>query len=150
MGFLNLDLYRHPSGKRFDPEKVIQRVKAAFPETRILPGDQLAEAVRRAEASGAPHQIVDSLAASQRPTGLLTLLKYPCRRLGSSGGWRAVGVQFLFDESLPEAVRARLIDFLKSLGLGRLEASTSAGQGQIVCDLAGPSDCVGGPEEQVG
>jgi hypothetical protein len=49
MAFLNLTRYQHPSGLAFDPDKVIQRVKAEFREATVLPGDQLAEEARRAE-----------------------------------------------------------------------------------------------------
>ncbi len=161
MGFLNLSLYQHPSGKSFDPNKVVRKVKAAFPEARVLPGDQLAAEVRRAEVALAPQlreapagpalRVVESLRRKASAYGPAYAFDVPVPGGGTVRGLaRSTNVQVLFDDPLPGDIHCRLTEFLMSLGLGRLEASTSAGQRQIVCDLAGPSDCVGEPEELVG
>ena len=48
MGFLNLSLYGRPDGKSFDPDKVVQKVKAAFPEaTQDAATTQLTQVAKR-------------------------------------------------------------------------------------------------------
>src|SRR4051812_841117 len=49
MRFLVLNLYHHPSRVAFDPVKVIDKARRAFPEAEFLPGDQAAAEVERAE-----------------------------------------------------------------------------------------------------
>jgi hypothetical protein len=154
MAFLNLGLHKHPSGLAFDPEKVIQRVRAAFPEATILPGDQLAEETRRAEEAlaqqlkdnpdGPARRVVESLRRKAEAYGPAYAFRMPV--LGGAevkGLARSVNVQFLFDEPLPEEVRRRLTEFLRSLGVGRLENSGDDKESRVLCDLPGP----GRPEE---
>jgi hypothetical protein len=153
MGFLNLSLYQHPAGLAFDPDKVIERVKAAFPEVTVLPGDQLAAEARRAEEffgreledapEGPARRVVESLRRKACAYGPAYAFHIPLAGGGQlKGVARGVNVQIAFDDPIPDEVRRRLLEFLRSLGVGRLEKSTAQGQSETVCELAGPSPYV--------
>jgi hypothetical protein len=152
MGFLNLTLYKHLSRMAFEPDKVIERVKAAFPAVTVLPGDQLAEEVKRAEAflaeelkqnpTGPARRVIESLRRKAQTYGPAYAFHLPAPGGGQIKGLaRSVGVEFHFDDSLPQETRQRLIEFLKSLGVGKLECSTPDRQSEVLCDLPGPSEC---------
>jgi hypothetical protein len=151
LGFLDLNLYEHPSGVAFDPEKVIGKAKASFPEATFLPEDQLAAEARRAEVFFAaelqadPHgpasKVVRSLQRKARSYGPAYAFFIPQKEGKPIRGLaRSVNAQFLFEEPLPEETRDRLLEFLRSLGVGRLEASTNdARQSEVLDDLRGES-----------
>jgi hypothetical protein len=154
MGFLNLNLYGHPSRVAFDPSKVIDKAKAWFPEASFLPGDQAAAEVQWAEAAlakqiqadpgGPASKVLASLRRKARSYGPNYVFTIPLPEGEPVRGLaRSVGVQFLFGDPLPEPVRRRLIAFLTALGIGRLEASTGdKRRHEVLCDLHGPSDCL--------
>lgn len=151
MEFLDLNLYRHPSGVAFDPAAVIEKVKGSFPEAILLPGDQLAKRAEHAESVAgrlgldtAPI-IVETLRRNARAYGpaYAFQIPQPGGKPPIQGLARSVNVQFLFEEPLPEETRNRLIAFLRSLGVGRLEASREGErQSEVLDDLRGESDCV--------
>lgn len=150
MGFLNLNLYEHPSGAAFDPDAVIRKVGAHFPEATVAPGDQLALRAQHAE-SVAPQlspegasTVVETLRRNARSYGPACAFTIPLPEGDFVRGLaRSVNVQFLFNDPLPEEMRERLVTFLKSLGVGRLEASTNdARQSEVLCDLWRESDCL--------
>jgi hypothetical protein len=154
MSFLELNLYEHPSGVAFDAANVIQRVKAYFPEATVLPGDQLAAEASRAETfladelranpDGPARVVVESLRRKAAAYGPAFAFRIPAPKGGVIQGLaRSVNVQFLFEDGLPAETRNRLIEFLKSLGIGRLQASTDdSRQVETLYDLQGPSDCL--------
>lgn len=140
MGFLKLNVYGHPSGATFDPDAVIQRVKEAFPDTTVLPGDQLALGVERAEALGAADHVIETLRRNRKAQGPAYAFETPIPGGGLiRGRARRYDVTFLYDAPLPEELRTRLIEFLRSLGVGKLEASTATKQIEILFDWAQPA-----------
>ena len=152
MAVFNLNLYRHPSGVAFDPDKVLHKARAFFPEADMLPGDQLANEVQFAERffaqelasdpTSSARYVIGSLRRKAQSYGPAYAFVIP-RQDGSPirGLARSVNVQFLVDEPLSEGMRDRLLGFLRSLGVGRLEVCTGgARQFEVLCDLRGPSD----------
>jgi hypothetical protein len=135
MGFLKLNTYGHPSGAVFDPDLVIRKVQEAFPETVVSPGDQLVLAAERAEAGGAARSVVETLRRTAQAHGPAYAFTIPIPGGSLQGRARRYDVAFLFDEPLPEEWRSRLIEFLTSLGVGKLEASTTARQVEVLSDL---------------
>jgi hypothetical protein len=142
--FFDLSLYEHPSGAQFDPNAAIQKVKTWFPDATVLPGDQLALRAQHAEkiadqlgAEGS--RIVSTLWRNAKLYGPAYAFRIPLP--GGSpieGLARRVNVQFLFEEPLPQGMRERLLDFLKSFGVGCLTASTNdERQFEILCDMPG-------------
>ena len=154
MGFLDLNLYEHPSGVAFDPAKVVRKAKAYFPEATFLPEDQMAAEAQRAEAllaeglkadpGGPASKVVQSLQRKAISYGPAYAFLIPSKEGKPIRGLaRSVNVQFLFDEPPPEETRNRLLGFLRSLGVGRLKASTSESrQSELLDDLRGESDCL--------
>lgn len=149
MSFLELNLFKHPSGAELDPGAVIPRLRAAFPEAEVLPGDQLAAEARRAEAflakelqanpNSPARWILESLRRKAQTYGPAYAF-----RISTEGGKvikgnaRRFNVTFLFDEPLPEDLRQRLIDFLTSFGVGKVKASTNdKRQSEVLCDMPG-------------
>jgi hypothetical protein len=151
MGFLNLTVYNHSSGLAFDPDKVIERVKESFPEAELIPGDQSQAEVQRAEAfladklqseplGGPASKIVASLKRKADVNGPSYAFRLPIHPGPAIDGLaRIVGVQFLFPEPLLPEVRDRLVQFLTSLGVGRLEeAEPGTMDVKVVADFPGP------------
>lgn len=154
MAVLNLNLYHHPSGVAFDPAKVVQKMRTYFPEATSLPGDQAVAEAERAEAffarelqadpEGPARKVVESLRRKARRYGPSCAFSIPLEDGRHIRGCaRSVGVTFLSDGPLGEPIRDRLLEFLKSLGVGWIEASTSdRRQAEILYDLRGESDCL--------
>jgi hypothetical protein len=141
MGFLKLNVYGHPSGAVFDPDRVIQKVKERFPETKVVPGDQLALSAERAAAGGAADQVVATLRRTAQSYGPAYAFEIPIPGGRSiHGRARRYDISLLFDDPLPEELRSRFIEWLKSFGVGKLEASTETSQTEILCDLGRPGD----------
>lgn len=143
MPFLELDLYEHPSGEAFKPEEVIQKLRAAFPEATVLPGDQLALRAQRAEAKAhllSPQSasvIVETLWRNARQLGPAYAFEIPttagCRVRGNA---RRYNVTFLSEGPLSPALHERILAFLKSLGAGWIRASTNdERQSELLLDL---------------
>jgi hypothetical protein len=145
MAFFDLNLYEHPSGAQFDPDAVIQKVKTCFPEATVLPGDQLALRAQHAEriaaqlGSEGSRIVTDTLWRNAKLYGPAYAFRIPLAQGKHVEGLaRRVNVQFLFEEPLSEGMRERLLEFLKSFGVGRLKASTDdEKQFEILCDLPG-------------
>lgn len=154
MAVLNLNLYRHPSGLAFDPRKVVQKLAKWFPEATFAPGDQAAAEVERAKSFFArelqadpespARKVVESLRRKARNYGPSYAFVIPLEDGGPIRGCaRSVGVTFLSEGPLREPTRTRLIEFLKSLGVGRIEVSTGdQRQFEVLYDLRGESDCL--------
>jgi hypothetical protein len=150
MGFLNLTLYHHPSGLAFDPEKVLQEARTAFPEARFFPGDQAAQEVQRAEArladqlraegpNGAAAKILASLRRKALSYGPSYAFSIPLADGSAIQGLvRSVGVQFTFEPALPTDLRQKLLHFLSSLGVGYLEEGEAGNRVEILAELPGP------------
>jgi hypothetical protein len=153
MAYLVLSLYQHPSGASFNPEAVIEKAKAFFPEATFVPGDRSTAEVQFAESffarelqakpEGSARKVVESLRRKAKTYGPTYAFRIPVAEGGEIRGLaRRVTVEFLFDDSLPEPMRRRLLAFLRSLGAGRLQASTrEKNQIEILWDLGGQSDC---------
>ncbi len=122
MGFIKLNRYGDPNGCAFDVPSVIDKVRAAFSDVTVLPGDQLALAAERAAAAGAGDHIIRTLRRNQEEYG-------PAHAFAIGiphgepidGRARRHDVTFLFADPLPEEWRQRLVAFLQSLGPGKLE-----------------------------
>jgi hypothetical protein len=154
MGFLNLNLYGHPSEVAFDPCKVIAKAKEWFPEAQFVPGDQATEEVSRVQANfaealrnaptGPESKVVASLRRKAESYGPNYAFTIPMSTGQSIRGLaRSVEVSFLFEKPLPSETRQRLVAFLTSLGVGFLRASTDdERQTELLSDLHGPSDCL--------
>jgi len=154
MGFLNLNLYKHPSGVAFDAAKVIEHMKATFPDADFPPGDRALAEVQRAEAffatelaanpNSPARSVVESLrrkAANYGPSYAFAIPRSTGKPI--TGCARSVGVTFLFEDPLTEDWRNRLIAFLKSLAIGQLETSTEhSATHEVLEDLRGPSPFV--------
>ncbi len=138
MGFLKLNVYEHPSDAVLDPDTVVQRVKEEFPETAVIAGDQLAQSADRAEALGAADHVVDTLRRNAQLYGPAYAFEIPLQ--GGDllkGRARRYDVTFLFDEPLPEELRQRILAFLKSFGVGKIEASTETRSTAVLFDVGG-------------
>jgi hypothetical protein len=122
MGFLKLNRYGDPSGCVFDAATVVEKACQQFPGVRVLPGDPLALSVERAADLGAADHVVRTLSRNQQDYGPACAFE-----IGVEGGETIEGrarrydVTFLFADSLAEAWRKRLLDFLQGLGAGRIE-----------------------------
>jgi hypothetical protein len=129
MGFLKLNVYGHPLGASLDPDQVIQKVTESFPEARVVPGDQLTLSAERATAEGAADHVVATLRHNAQSYGPAYAFEIPLPDGRSiQGRVRRYDVALLFDEPLPEELRSRFIDWLKSFGVGQVEASTDTRQ----------------------
>ena len=139
-GFLKLNAYGHPRGAVFDPDFVIQNVKERFPETTVMPGDQLALSAKRAAAEGAADQVVATLRRNAQAYGPAYAFEIPFPGGRSiHGRARRYDVTLSFDEPLPEELQNCLIAWLRSLGVGQLEASTETAQLRLLDDREQPS-----------
>ncbi len=154
MGMYNLSLFRHSSGVAFDPHRVIAKARAWFPEAVFLPGDKAAEELHHAEAffaeelrkdpDGPGSNVIASLRRKAYSYGPAFAFRIPVE-----GGdpvratARTSGVHFLFQEPLAEPLRERLLGFLRSLGVGRLDTAVEGKRSpHVLGDLNGPSDCL--------
>jgi hypothetical protein len=136
MGFLKLNIYGHPSGAVLDPDQILQKVKEIFPETRVVPGDQLTLSAERAAAGGAAGQVVATLRRNAQSYGPAYAFEIPLPEGRSmQGRARRYDVTLLFDEPLPEELRNRFIEWLKSFGVGKVEASTDTAETAILWDV---------------
>jgi hypothetical protein len=161
MGFIELNLYRHPSGATLDPEATLTRLKQCFPETVVIPGDQLAASVKQIEEWTAAerqqnpespyHRVLASERRKAQTFGPAHAFRLPLAGEGPIRGHaRKYEVTFLFDQPISEATRQRLITFLHSFGVGRIEASTDdARQSEILHDMSGPADSSKGLTESL-
>jgi len=161
MAFLELTLFEHPKGLEFDLETVLRRLKEAITDLVLIPGDQSAAEMQRAEnlfaaelranPESPARNVVESLRRKARiygPTYALKILSDDGRTI--RGLARRFSVEFRFDDPLPELWRGRLVQFLKSLGAGKLRASTNdRRQFEVLCDLPGESDCTRERQEVV-
>jgi hypothetical protein len=148
-GFLQLWLYRHPSGATLNPDQVSEHLKSAFPELEMLPGDQLATSVARIEKATAAerardpasplHRVLESERRKAQTFG-------PAYAFQSRGGpppnlsarVRRYDITFLYDAPLEAALRQRVLAFLLSFGVGRIEESVpDARQTLTLYDLPG-------------
>jgi hypothetical protein len=126
MGFMTHNRFGDPSLGMFDPATTVDQLRAAFPEIRLLPGDQLALSADRAEAGGFPDLIVRTLRRNQQEYGPAYAFEIDLpEQRKIRGNARRYDVTFLFDDSLDEDWRQRLSDFLHSLGGGRREGAAA-------------------------
>jgi len=122
MDFIKLNRYGDPCGCVFDPTEVVEKARQAFAGVQVLPGDPLALSVERAATLGAADHVVRTLRQNQQEYG-------PARAFEISidgkdmiqGRARRYDVTFLFADPLAEEWRQRLLEFLQSLGPGRIE-----------------------------
>jgi hypothetical protein len=150
----NLSLHRHGSGVAFDPQKVIVKARAWFPEADFLPGDKAAEEVHRAETlfaeelrqnpAGPGSSVIASLRRRAYSFGPAFAFRIP--QTGQDpvrATARGSGVHFVFDEPITEVLRDRILGFLRSLGIGRLEAAVVGDRiPHVLADMDGPSNCL--------
>jgi hypothetical protein len=153
VGFLHLGLHSHPGRRVLDPDRVVERMRPAFPEASFPPGDQAAAEAEQAFAffaagprnhpEAAVRIVVESLWRKARRYGQTLAFALP-RPTGDLivGCVRAVGLTVLFNEPPAGPLQARLLDFLHSLGAGRIELMTAEEKGPtVLADLDGGSDC---------
>lgn len=127
MSFIKLNRYGEPSGGVFDAAAVVEKARETFPEVEVLPGDQLALSAERAAAEGAAEQVVRTLRRNQQdygPAYAFTIIAEGGEAI--QGRARRYDVTFLFSDALSVKWRQRLLDFLKSLGAGRIEQAADS------------------------
>jgi hypothetical protein len=153
IGFLHLGLFEHASGIALDPAKVIHQLREALPEASVQPEDWAAIELQQAETFFAQELQTEP----QGPAAaVVRMLRRKAHQFGPSFGIavpridadmivgcvRPVGVTFLFDEPLKDELMARLLSFLRSLGVGKIETmSIHDRKATLLDDLHGPSDC---------
>jgi len=121
MGHVIVNLYRHPSGFAFDPDHAIDKLKCAFPEVEILPADQLAERIIRAEneldsTDPAIQKVIDEMRRDASVSGPAYGFTIPAGDANAiQGVVKRFSVQFGFDCVISNGVRAELIHFIRSL-----------------------------------
>jgi hypothetical protein len=131
-GYVELRLYRHPSGAALNPGEVVERLKNAFPEVAFLPGDQLGASVARIEEATADeralnpasplHHVLESERRKARMFGPAYMFRVPNdepRHLW--GRVRRYDITFLYDTPLDEVMQRRIVAFLQSFGAGWIE-----------------------------
>ena len=134
---VNNEAYRHWAG--LDPHQAIRKLQDWFPEAAVLPGDQLARSVEHAEAffaeelskvGGGPEtRVVESLrrkASRYGPSFAFRIPVDPGKAI--QGSARRADITFNYDDPLPDRVRERLVEFLKTFGVGRIERSSQDGK----------------------
>lgn len=122
MGFIKLNRYGDPSGSVFDAAAVADKARQAFPNARILAGDQLALSAEKAAANGAPEHVIRTLQRNQQQFGPAFAFEIEIEGGETiQGRARRYDVTFLFTDSLAEQWRQRLLSFLQGLGGGRIE-----------------------------
>jgi len=155
MAFLWLYLHHHPSKATVDPGQVVQRLQAAFPGTVVFPGDRLAENVQRtdecskrlvAEGKISPEGaelLTKSIQRQSQQYGPRFDFELPVQGQGPIRGYvHRYIINFDFDEEPPTVLWERLVGFLKSFGIGRVETSTTDARQLEV--LADPPDSTNG------
>jgi hypothetical protein len=139
LSFLILDLNENPRGAELDPSHAIRKLQDWFPEATVLPGDQLARSVEHAETFFAQQLSLGVDAPERR---VVESLRRKASRYGPSlavqipidsgepitGSARRVDLTFNYVEPMTDGVRNRLVEFLKSFGVGRIERSSEDGQ----------------------
>jgi len=147
MGYIELNLYRHPRGVEFDPAEAAARLKARFPAAEFAPGDRLAAEVEHAEnflrgelqanPDGPAAWVVKSLRRKAKNFGPAYGFRMPLEdgRV-VEGTVRRVNITFSSDFDPDERLRAEIIDFLRGFGAGRIgEYPESADDEILVEDL---------------
>jgi hypothetical protein len=148
LSFIILDLNESEPRAELDPHQAIKRLQEWFPEATFLPGDQLARSVEHAEAllagptdgtmSGPERRVVESLRRKAILYGPALAFEIPV----DSDRWirgsaRRVDITFNYDEPLPDALRNRLVEYLKTFGVGRIERSSEDGKSaELIFDNA--------------
>jgi hypothetical protein len=146
MAFLTLSRTGFENGATFDPERVLEEVRRRFPGLEQLPGDQLADRVRRAETQFASQLAADPNAATTRVVASLrrqaeqyapayAFLIPLANRNPVRGVARRDYIQLIFDDDLLAETRKQLMTLLRSLGPGRLTASNPDGQGELIGEI---------------
>ena len=112
----------------FDPEKVIERLRAAFPEAEVDPTDRSAEDVERVRQFVESQADADSELREQQGA-LLAQARFKARHNGPVYSFRLADiygtasryhVPFHCQTEIHPSVRKRIVAFLKSLKLGRV------------------------------
>jgi hypothetical protein len=125
MGFIELNRYGDPSGCVFDTAAVVEKARQTFPGVTVLAGDPLTLAAERAAAMGAAANVVRTLRRTQQEYGPACAFEIDIEGGGTiQGRARRYDVTFLFEESLAEEWRQRLLAFLQGLGVGRIEQAS--------------------------
>lgn len=139
MAFIILDLNESEGATELDPRQAVSKLQDWFPEAAVLPGDQLARSVEHAEAffteelsksvSGPETRVVESLRRKASRYGPSFAFRIPVDSSKSiQGSARRVDITFNYDDPLPDPVRERLVEFLKTFGVGRIERSSQDGK----------------------
>jgi hypothetical protein len=124
VGFIKLNRFGDPSGCSFDPAVIAEKARQAFPNTQILPGDQLALSAERAAANGAPEHVIRTLQRNQQEYGPAYSFEIGIDGGGTiQGRARRYDVTFLFPDTVGDVWRQRLLSFLQGLGSGQIEGA---------------------------
>jgi hypothetical protein len=139
MSFILLNLHDSERTEELDPDQAIRRLQDWFPGATVLPGDQLARSVEHAESffggptgnrvGDAEKRVVESLRRKSILYGPALAFQIPVDSVRAiRGSARCVDITFNFDDPLPDPIRDRVIEHLKTFGAGRIEHSSADGK----------------------
>jgi hypothetical protein len=139
LSFIILDLYESDGKDELDPCEAIMKLQDWFPGTTVLPGDALAQSVERAESffaaamgkgmSDAEKRVVESLRRKASRYGPALAFEIPVDSVRSiRGSARRVDITFNYDDPLPDPIKERIVEYLKTFGVGRIERSSADGK----------------------
>jgi hypothetical protein len=139
VSFIILDLNESEGRAELDPHQAILRLQDWFPGATVLPGDQLTQSVERAESffgalqsdrmSDPEKRVVESLRRKAHRYGPALAFQIPVDSGRSiQGSARRVDITFNYDDPLPDPLRDRVVEYLKTFGVGRIERSSADGR----------------------
>src|SRR5262249_31476415 len=137
--FIILDLSACQERDELDPHQAIKRLQEWFPAATCLPGDQLTQSVDHAKVlfagpsgstlSDPERRVGESLRRKAGLYGPALAFQIPVDAARwIRGAARRVDITFNYDEPLPDALRNRLVQYLKTFGVGRIEQSSENGK----------------------
>ncbi|WP_435020421.1 hypothetical protein TA3x_001820 [Tundrisphaera sp. TA3] len=121
--------YRGPGVACFDPEKVIDRLRERFPGAVVDPTDQAEREVARIDAfvgeapadDEAMRAVRRQVRGKARRNGPVYRFQIDDGQGGSIEGRSSrYTVEFWADQAIGDDLRGRIVDFLRSLGLGKV------------------------------
>jgi hypothetical protein len=139
MAFLMLNLYGDETHAELDTAEAVRQLQNQFDDASISPHDPLNQSAERAETffaealrlrpGGPERTVVETLRRNASQYGPALAFTIPVRPNKSVlGSVRRTDITFNFSEPLPLGLESRLVDYLKSFGVGRIERSSGYGE----------------------